>query len=55
LNYTGRHKAEVIVGKSGSAQLCEVVDDDVLKRLKDAEGTGRGPFQYTNPKYAWRN
>jgi len=55
LKYTGRYKAEVIVGKPGPVQLCEIVDDEVFKRLKDVEGTGRGSIQDTNPKYEWRN
>jgi hypothetical protein len=54
-NCTGRYKAEVIVGKPDPVKFCEVTDDEVLRRLKDAEITGRGPAQDTNPIYAWRN
>jgi hypothetical protein len=55
LNYDDRYTAEVSVEKPDPVQLCEVMDDEVLRRRKDVEGTGRGPVQDTNPKYPWRN
>jgi hypothetical protein len=48
MNCTERDTADAIVEKPGSMQLCEVMDDEVLRRLRDVERTGRGSVQDTS-------